>query len=141
TDGTPIQPSELPRSLPGYLIRLIPEVQIEGQIAATGPAFTMGSELIQNAALFDPVRGWSFAGDNRPTAGEFVATAVAAGSPSTQLLAYYQQRILLERDHIRSGDMQRISASDLLGDSLFAVDNRQATGLKAIQLPPPLLRI
>jgi len=120
TDGTPIQPSELPQSLPGYLIRLIPEVQIEGQIAAIGPALTMGSELIQNAALFDPARGWSYGGDNRPTAGEFVATTVAGGSPSAQLLGYYQQRILLERDRIQSGDMQGISASDLLGDSLFA---------------------
>ncbi len=42
TDGTPIQPSELPSSLPAYLIQLKPELRIDGTVVATGGAIGMG---------------------------------------------------------------------------------------------------
>jgi len=34
TDGTPIQPSELPTSLPGYLLHLKAEIRLDGQIVS-----------------------------------------------------------------------------------------------------------
>ncbi len=88
-DGSPIQPSELPQSLPGYLIRLVPELRVEGQIAATGPAFTMGTELIQNAGYFNAPSGqWETGDDNRPVVGEFIATGLDLQSISPiQLIA------------------------------------------------------
>src|SRR5258708_7049624 len=87
-DGSPIQPNELPQSLPGYLIRLVPELRVEGQIAATGPAFTMGTELIQNAAYFNATSGrWETGGDNRPLVGEYVATGLdLQGISPTELI-------------------------------------------------------
>ncbi len=87
-DGSPIQPSELPQSLPGYLIRLVPELRVEGQIAATGSAFTMGTELIQNAAYFNATSGqWETGDDNRPAVGEYVATGLdLQGISPTQLI-------------------------------------------------------
>ncbi len=76
-DGSPIQPGELPTSLPGYLIHLVPELRIDGQIVATGPAFTMGSELIQSAGYFNPVTGrWEDTENNRPISGDYIATAL-----------------------------------------------------------------
>lgn len=43
TDGTPINPSELPSSLPAYLINLKPELRIDGAVVATGSKITMGT--------------------------------------------------------------------------------------------------
>jgi len=42
-DGTPIQPDELPNSLPAYLIKVKPQLMIDGEIVATGKPVTMGS--------------------------------------------------------------------------------------------------
>lgn len=53
-DGTPIQPSELPTSLPAYLINLKPDLRIDGQVVATGAAVTMGSALPFTMSLNEP---------------------------------------------------------------------------------------
>ena len=67
----------LPISFPGYLIHLVPELRVEGQLVATGPAFTMGSELIQGAAYFNPASGQlESAEDNRPIVGQYIATVL-----------------------------------------------------------------
>jgi len=42
-DGTPIDPSELPTSLPAYLINLKPELRIDGVVVATGTSVGMGN--------------------------------------------------------------------------------------------------
>jgi hypothetical protein len=89
-DGTPVQASELPSSFPGYLIRLVPTLQIEGQVIGSGPALTMGTEILQNAAYFNPATGqWEGQGeDNRPTVGDYTATALdLQGAGSQQLTA------------------------------------------------------
>jgi transglutaminase-like putative cysteine protease len=76
-DGSPIQPGEMPTSLPGYLIHLVPDLRVDGQVVASGPAFTMGSELVQVAGYFNPATGqWEDSADNRPISGDYVATAL-----------------------------------------------------------------
>ena len=71
------QPGALPTSFPAYLIRLVPELRVDGQITATGAALTAGTELIQDAAYFNPSWGqWESGEANRPVAGEFIATAL-----------------------------------------------------------------
>ncbi len=42
TDGTPIQPNELPSSLPAYLVSLKPELRIDGVTIASGSSLGMG---------------------------------------------------------------------------------------------------
>ena len=41
-DETPIQPDELPNSLPAYLIKVKPQLMIDGEVVATGKPVTMG---------------------------------------------------------------------------------------------------
>jgi hypothetical protein len=43
TDGSPIQPNELPSSLPAYMINLKPELRIDGVVIATGTSAGMGN--------------------------------------------------------------------------------------------------
>lgn len=119
-DGAPIEPSELPDSLPGYLIRLVPEVRIDGQLVASGPSMTMGGELIQGAGLYSPANGWQFAADNRPTVGELIATTVTAGTTSSPLLESYRARAFSIRDRVQAGDVEGMSGETLLGDAFHA---------------------
>ena len=62
-DGSPIQPSELPTSLPGYLIRLKPQITLDGQVVAQSTsAITMGTDLQGQGGftqLYDPSRSIS----------------------------------------------------------------------------------
>jgi len=42
-DGTPIEPKELPDSLPAYLINVRPELRLNGEVAATGATIGLGT--------------------------------------------------------------------------------------------------
>ncbi|WP_454147325.1 transglutaminase-like domain-containing protein [Methylocaldum sp. MU1018] len=87
-DGTPIQPSELPSSLPGYLIHLKAEYRLDGQLVASGGNFVMGSSYLGSSALYSPERGvWDEADDNAQTAGEYWATYVGATVSQARLNA------------------------------------------------------
>jgi len=128
-DGTPIQPSELPQSLPGYLIRLIPELRVEGQILATGPAFTMGSELIQNAAYFNAATAqWEGGEDNRPTVGEYIATALDLQGVSIGQITALKARLdgtkakldQLQQNPTDLTPLRNISKEDLSGDLMYS---------------------
>jgi hypothetical protein len=94
-DGTPIQASELPSSLPGYLIQLVPKLQIDGQLVASGPALTMGTEILQNVAYFNPATGqWEGQGeDNRPSVGDYIATALDLQGCAAQQLSTLSSKL------------------------------------------------
>ena len=85
-DGTPIDPSELPTSLPGYLIHLKAEIRLDGKVVEEGGSFTMGQELTTAMGLNFPGRGWEESEDNHPIAGEYDAIGLdLQGVSSTQL--------------------------------------------------------
>ncbi|MBI5910931.1 MAG: transglutaminase domain-containing protein [Betaproteobacteria bacterium] len=128
-DGTPIDPSELPSSLPGYLIRMVPQLRVEGQVVATGPAFTMGTELIQNAAYFNPgARQWESGDFNRPVVGENIATVLDLQGVSALQLLTLQARIestkvKLEQFQQNPADpsgIRSLTKEDMAGDFLYA---------------------
>lgn len=127
-DGTPIQPTELPRNLPGYLIRLVPELRVDNELVASGPAATMGTELIQNAAYFNAAFGqWEEGEDNRPSAGEYIATAMDLQGFATVPQSVFRARLENTRtrlDRIRANPtdptpLQGLSKEDLAGDLLY----------------------
>ena len=128
-DGSPIQPSELPQSLPGYLIRLVPELRVEGQIVATGLAFNMGTEVIQNAAYFNAATAqWESGADNQPTAGEYFATALNLQGVSFGQVAALKnrlERIKGQLDQIQQVPpnqtaTQNVSKEDLVGNLMYS---------------------
>lgn len=44
-DGSPIQPSELPTTFPGYVIHMTPELTLDGQTLQSGGDFMLGQEV------------------------------------------------------------------------------------------------
>jgi hypothetical protein len=75
-DGTPIDPSELPSSLPAYLINLNAELRIEGEVVATAGPYRMGTKQTTHMHFFDPVRGYDSV-SNCIYAGEYYGIAVS----------------------------------------------------------------
>jgi len=119
-NGTPIQPNQLPASLPGYLIRLTAEFRVDGQVVATGGTFTMGEELVSSAGLFDPVNGWDFAEDNRPIAGEYIATHVDLQGISQTQLQTLKDRLAATQAKITSAQYLGLTKEDISGDILYS---------------------
>jgi hypothetical protein len=127
-DGTPIQPSELPSSLPGYLIHLKAELRVDGQIAAQGGSFTMGQELTSTMALNAPGSGWSEGEPNHPIAGEYQAIGLDMQGISASQLAALKARLeqtkaKLEQFQQNPNDptpIQNLTKEDLSGDLLQA---------------------
>ena len=71
-DTGEIDPSQLPNTLPGYLIGLIAEFTQDGEVIHSAAAGTMGGELYETLAIWSPAFGWDQA-VNHPTAGEYRA--------------------------------------------------------------------
>ncbi|CAK0766568.1 Transglutaminase domain-containing protein [Gammaproteobacteria bacterium] len=127
-DGTPIQPSELPTSLPGYLLNLKPEIRVDGQVVSQGTTtVTMGQELLQATAIYNPATGWEEGGANIPIAGEYHAIALdLQGIGSGQLAAH---KAKLEATKSKFAQFQanpndttpiaNLTKEDLAGDLLY----------------------
>lgn len=72
-----IDPSQLPSSLPGYLIHMVPEFTIGNDVKATSTSQqTMGEELVSTLGYFMPAtQSWE-TNDNNPIAGQYEAVAL-----------------------------------------------------------------
>ncbi len=129
-DGSPIQPSELPSSLPGYLIKLKAEIRLDGQLVSQSTSsLTMGSELRQTSAYFNPgSQQWEDGEANHPIAGEYHALALdLQGVSASQLTALKikleQTKTKLEQFQANPNDSTPISnltKEDLSGDLLYS---------------------
>ncbi|WP_026842879.1 hypothetical protein [Citrifermentans bremense] len=146
-DGSPIQPSELPSSLPAYLINVIPELRIDGQVVATGEAVGLGGTNIFSMTFSDPSYGSSQV-VNYIDAGVYQAIGLNLGKISQDHLAALKAKIETTKVRLQSQDFTGITKDDLVGDLLYttalAYHNQLNTtnyfaagvmGVKAITLP------
>jgi hypothetical protein len=94
-DNTPIQPSELPTSLPGYLLNMKAEFRVDGQVVATtASSFTMGSTVKQQNQYFNPGTGsWEGGDDNDIIVGEYNAIGLDLQGIGAQQLKTLQDRM------------------------------------------------
>ncbi len=119
-NGTPILPSQLPTSLPGYLIHLSAEFRVDGQLVASGGNFTMGQELVSSAGVFDPVNGWSFGQDALPTAGEYIATHLDLQGVSQTQLQTLKDKLAATQAKLTTAQYTGITKEDIAGDMLYS---------------------
>src|SRR4030043_936240 len=85
-DGTPIQPNELPSSLPAYLINLKPELRIDGVVVATGTPVGMGNTETFKMTFTAPNERSDMI-TNDVQAGEYLAIGLNLGRiPQKQIL-------------------------------------------------------
>jgi hypothetical protein len=123
-DGSPIQPGELPTSLPGYLIRLQPRISLDGQTVAQGTqALTMGSVLTGQGGftqLYDPGQ-WDMTPDTSHVAGQATAIGISAGGINARQLDDLKKRLEQARTQLLANNVQSLTGEQISGDLLTAV--------------------
>lgn len=117
SDGSPIQASEFPASIPGYLIQVSVQLQLDGQIVAAGGNFTLGSELVGVIGHYDPAgSGWN---DNSfaPHAGDYQAIVSDTQGINGAQLAAVQSRLAAVQTQLSSAP-GAVTADQVSGDLL-----------------------
>jgi transglutaminase-like putative cysteine protease len=120
-DGTPIQPSELPDSLPGYLIRLGAELRVDGNVLMSGGSFNLGQEVIASGGFFVPQTGWANASDNFYTAGDLRAIGVDLQGVLDTQLQQLKQTIDQTKSNIDASQFSGFSIDTFPGNLLQSV--------------------
>ncbi len=118
-DGTPIDPEELPNSLPAYLIKIIPELRIDGQLIASGNTVGLGRINKFTMIFYDP----SFPDGpiiNNIDAGEFLVIGFNLGNIPQQLMLQLSERIKWIKGKFEAEDYDVLTKKQLLGDVFFA---------------------
>ena len=118
-DGTPIQPSELPSSLPAYLVNVKPELRIDGTVVATGTAVTLGTQESLDLTFITP---------NKPTdkashliiGGEYLALVVNTGMISPDQLQSLKTKLETTKAKLEAQNFQGITKEEIVGDLLYA---------------------
>lgn len=118
TDGSPIQFSELPSSLPAYLINLKPELRIDGQVGAIGSSVTMGSVEKFSMTFVDPVRGSGIVLNNIE-AGEYWGIAIGVSRITSAVMKDAQARLARTSTKLAASDFTGLANEDIFGDMLF----------------------
>ncbi|WP_062268299.1 transglutaminase-like domain-containing protein [Endozoicomonas arenosclerae] len=121
-DGSPIDPSQLPATLPGYLIDMTAEFTLDGEVELTAGAGKMGTELYSTLGLYSPTHRWTQA-NNKPIAGEYRAIGLDLQGNSTRGAEKLKNKLKKTHDVIESGDTALISAlsgEDVQGDLLYS---------------------
>ncbi len=126
-DGSPIQPSELPTSLPGYLIRLKAQINLDGQVAAVAnQVLQMGTDLYSTGGftqLYDATQ-WDLTSEESNTAGNATAIGISASGISAAQLGQARDRIAAAQSLAQSGNITSIAGltgERVAGDLLAAV--------------------
>ncbi len=118
--GTITDLNQLPKSIPSYLIRVIPELKLNGQTVKLGTAMKLGEEL-------PFVTGVNFAGRGEihsprtynVIAGSYLSVNAIAGSVSPNALNQLKTALEHTKTKLESNDQTQIAAltrEELLGD-------------------------
>lgn len=122
-DGSPIQLSELPTSLPGYLIRLNAQINLNGQVVAQASnAAQMGTDLYSTGGftqLYDASQ-WDLTSEESNVAGQATAIGISAGGISAEQLNQLKARLSSAQRALQSGSTATLSGEQLSGDLLTA---------------------
>jgi len=117
-DGTPIQPAELPTSLPAYLIQVKPELRIDGQVVAIGSPVTLGTGETFTMNFVSP---WipSELVTNPIVAGAYHAVALDLGRISQEQGQVLKARLESTKAKLEGQNFTGLSKDELVGDLLY----------------------
>jgi len=118
-DGTPIDPSELPQSLPGYLIHLTGELTLDGNVIAEGGNFTMGSELGMEAGYLS-ADNQSYVSSNKLIAGEYHIIGVDFQGISRSEITILRDKFENTTSKLENQNFVGLGKHDLIGDFLYS---------------------
>jgi hypothetical protein len=116
--------SQLPTTIPSYLINVVPELAVNGQVVKTGGTLKLGEELPFITALSFAGRGQIYAPRTyHVIAGSYLAVNAYAGSVSPAQLQAVKTQLEQTKTVLESTDQAQIGAltrEALLGDMFHA---------------------
>lgn len=122
-DGSAIQPSELPSSLPGYLIRMNPQINVDGQVAAkSSMALTMGTDLQGQGGFtqYSNPSQWDLTPDASHVVGQATAIGISAGGISAKQLEVLKVRLEHAKNQLQANNASVLTGEQISGDLLTA---------------------
>jgi len=117
-DGSPIDPSELPSSLPAYLINLKPELRIDGVVVATGTPVVMGNTETFKMTFTGPNESPDVI-TNEIEAGEYFGIALDLGKISQEQMTALKTKLEVTKAKLEAQDFSNLTKDDILGDLLY----------------------
>lgn len=121
--GPITDPNQLPSSIPSYLISVIPELAVDGQVVGQGNPMRLGENLTFYYGI-ERVDGQGSHSYTYPViAGSYLGIAVAGGSVSPITLNNLKARLTQTQTKLQSGDTSLIGTlnrEDILGDMFHA---------------------
>ena len=123
-DGRLIQPSELPTSLPGYLIRLNPQINVDGQVVAhSSMGLTMGTDLQGQGGFtqYSNPTQWDLTPDASHVVGQATAIGISAGGISAKQLEVLKARLENSKSQLQGNSTAGMFGEQIIGDMLTAV--------------------
>ncbi|UJB65534.1 hypothetical protein YS110_12615 [Acidovorax sp. YS12] len=114
----------MPTSLPGYLIRLKPQLTLDGQTVAQGTSdIGMGEELQGLGGFtqyYNPSQ-WDYTTDDSHIAGQATAIGISAGGINARQLADLKTRLEATKSQLQANNVQSLTGEQISGDLLTAV--------------------
>jgi hypothetical protein len=95
-DGSPIRPDQLPTSLPGYLIRLKAQINLDGTpVATSSTALPMGTDLASTGGFtkLSDIGQWDLTSETSNVVGQATAIGISAGGISAVQLTTLKDRL------------------------------------------------
>lgn len=122
-DGRPIQPSELPTSLPGYLIKLKPQINLDGVVvASSNSSVQMGTDLYSTGGftqLYDASQ-WDLTSEESNVAGNATAIGISAGGISATQLTQLKDRLTTAQTKLQAKDVTGLTGEQVSGELITA---------------------
>ena len=116
--------SQLPTSIPSYLVSVIPELKVNGITVKTAGAMRLGEEIPLVTGIQLAGRGYARTPRSYSvTAGSYLHVNVFAGSVSPKKLENLQTKLEATKTTLESADqaeIAKLSREDILGDMFFA---------------------
>ncbi|MFY0567184.1 transglutaminase-like domain-containing protein [Archangium lansingense] len=109
-------------NFPAYLIRLRPEIRVDGVVRATGTLVTMGADLL-GAGAFTELNlslGWDETSDVL-SAGQVTAIGLNMQGIDKERILRFKMQAAEAKSRIESGDFSNMASTDVGGDLLTTV--------------------
>jgi len=122
-EGNITDASQLPSSLPAYLINVIPQVKVNGSVVLEGAQMRLGEELDVMMQPYVPGVGSLGSETHTTIAGSYLSLNVIAQSVSPQKLKDLQSRLEQTKNVLESSDQAQLAAltgEEILGDMMYA---------------------
>jgi len=114
--------SQLPSSIPAYLINVVPELKVNGVLQMIGTSMSLGEELKFKTNIVHPGRSSQINYVYKIPAGSFVSVNTVAGNVSSVKLSWLQMQLNKTKATLATNDsnlIQNLKNEDIWGDLFY----------------------